>query len=128
MTGNVTMKPFKPALLAGWDALSWVLAAGAFVLVRHDFDLSANVWREVVVYTLTAIVLQIGIGFRTHLYLGRSRIGSFDETTMLAFVVGAVAAIGAGVALAFERSYSRGLLLLVPVPREREAPSMDAVS
>jgi len=115
VTGNVTMKPFKPALLAGWDALSWVLAAGAFVLVRHDFDLSANVWREVVVYTLTAIVLQIGIGFRTHLYLGRSRIGSFDETTMLAFVVGAVAAIGAGVALAFERSYSRGLLVLVPV-------------
>ena len=39
----------------------------------------------------------------------------FDETTMLAFVVGAVAAIDAGVALAFERSYSRGLLLLVPV-------------
>ena len=36
MTGNVTMKPFKPALLAGWDALSWVLAAGAFVLIAES--------------------------------------------------------------------------------------------
>ena len=56
----------SPALLAGWDALMGA-RGGAFVLVRRDFDLWRNVWREVVVYTPTAIVLQIGIGFRTHL-------------------------------------------------------------
>ena len=73
----------KRSVMVAWDALAWALALFAFFLVRFDLTLSERVWNAAIAYTIAAIALQIIGGFRFHLYLGRSRIGSFDEVTAL---------------------------------------------
>ncbi len=83
----------KRMAVVGWDALSWVLAALAYFLVRFDLTLSERVWEGVLLYTGLAIVLQVAAGFLFHLYLGRSRLGSFDEVTLLGTIVAGVSVV-----------------------------------
>ncbi|MGB7818632.1 MAG: nucleoside-diphosphate sugar epimerase/dehydratase [Ornithinibacter sp.] len=100
--------------MVGWDALSWLVALLAFVLVRHDLSLSERVWESAVAYTVAAIVLQVIGGFRFHLYLGRSRIGSFDEVTVLGTLVAGIALILGVVFFVSQPIFSRGLAIAMP--------------
>jgi FlaA1/EpsC-like NDP-sugar epimerase len=105
---------FKRSVMVGWDAVSWVLALVAFLLVRHDLSLSERVWEAAVAYTVAAIVLQVIGGFRFHLYLGRSKIGSFDEATVLGSLVAGIAVILGLVFFITQPVFSRGLAVAMP--------------
>ena len=104
----------KRMAVVGWDALSWVLAALAYFLVRFDLALSERVWQGVVLYTGLAIVLQVAAGFLFHLYLGRSRLGSFDEVTLLGTIVAGVSVVAGAVFLLTQPVFSRGAALVIP--------------
>ena len=105
---------FKRSVMVGWDAVSWVLALVAFLLVRHDLSLSERVWEAAVSYTVAAIVLQVIGGFRFHLYLGRSKIGSFDEATVLGSLVGGISVILGLTFMLTQPVFSRGLAVAMP--------------
>ena len=105
---------FKRSVMVGWDAVSWVLALVAFLLVRHDLSLSERVWDAAVAYRGAAIVLQVVAGFRFHLYLGRSRIGSFDEATVLGSLVAGIALILGSLYFLTQPVFSRGLAVAMP--------------
>jgi dTDP-glucose 4,6-dehydratase len=100
--------------MVAWDALAWALALFAFFLVRFDLTLSERVWNAAIAYTLAAIVLQVIGGFRFHLYLGRSRIGSFDEVTALGSLVAGVAAVLGVIFFVTQPIFSRGLAFAMP--------------
>ena len=104
----------KRSVMVAWDALAWALALFAFFLVRFDLTLSERVWNAAIAYTIAAIALQIIGGFRFHLYLGRSRIGSFDEVTALGTLVAGVAVILGLVFLITQPVFSRGLAVAMP--------------
>jgi FlaA1/EpsC-like NDP-sugar epimerase len=104
----------KRTALVAWDALSWLLALLVFLLVRHDLELSARVWEGAVAFTASAIVLQVLGGFRFHLYLGRSRIGSFEEVTVLGMLVAGVSVLVGTVFFLALPVFSRGVVFVVP--------------
>jgi dTDP-glucose 4,6-dehydratase len=101
-------------LVVGWDLLSWVAALGAFVLIRFDLSLSARVWGGALAYAGLAAALQLIAGFRFHLYRGRSRLGSFDEATLLGAIVLGVSIV-AGLYFALTQPvFSRSAVLVIP--------------
>ena len=104
----------KRVAVVGWDALSWVLAALVYFLLRFDLTLSERVWQGVILYTGLAIALQVAAGFKFHLYLGRSRLGSFDEVTLLGVIVGGVSALSAAIFILTQPVFSRGAALVIP--------------
>ena len=104
----------KRSLMVGWDALCWVMALGAFVLTRFDFELTDRVWQALIAYTVAAVALQIVGGFAFHLYLGRSRVGSFDEVTALGALVASVSLVLAVVFFVTQPVFSRGVALAMP--------------
>src|SRR5699024_8439202 len=57
----------KRLAVVAWDAISWVLSYFAFVLVRHDLNLSERVWDITSTYLIGAILLQIVGGYYLHL-------------------------------------------------------------
>ena len=71
------------AWLALWDSLSWVLAIWAATWVRYEFDVSsidvAGVWTILPI----VIAVQVLVGLWQGLYLGRWRLGSFEEIEAL---------------------------------------------
>ncbi len=104
----------KRSVMVFWDALSWCLALLVFLLVRHDLELTARVWEGVFAYTASAIALQIIGGFRFHLYLGRSRIGSFEEVSVLGALVAGVSLVVGVVFFLTLPVFSRGVVVVVP--------------
>ncbi|WP_454778468.1 polysaccharide biosynthesis protein [Georgenia muralis] len=98
-----------------WDALAWV---GAVILVvgsRYDFALSGPQWDRIVLYTVSAIVLQVGIGTLLKLYRGRYRVGSFEEPVALAASTLLVAgALGLTFYVFGYGSFPVGIAVLVP--------------
>ncbi len=102
----------RRGLLVAWDCMAWVLAVVVFTVVRYDITLTPAQWTWVVVYTVAVVSLQIVLGLITHLYLGRSRLGSFSEVSWLG---GLVVLIGfpVGVALSLA-GLPRGLAVVVP--------------
>ncbi|GAA2163164.1 dTDP-glucose 4,6-dehydratase [Humibacillus xanthopallidus] len=104
----------KRSVMVGWDVLAWALSFAAFVLVRFDLELSDRVWQGALAYLAAAIVLQVIAGFRFHLYLGRSRIGSYDEVTLLgSIVLGIAVALGVFFSVT-QPVFSRGLVIAMP--------------
>ena len=104
----------KRSFVVGWDALSWVLALAAFLLVRFDLAVSPRVWQGALAYTAAAIVLQVVAGYVLHLYRGRSRLGSFDEVGLTGSIVGSISVV-LGVWYYVSHSVaSRSLVLVVP--------------
>ncbi|MFC7488050.1 polysaccharide biosynthesis protein [Knoellia sp. CPCC 206453] len=100
--------------MIGWDAGSWLLALLGFLLVRHEFSLSERVWVIVGAYVVAAIALQVIGGFWTHLYLGRSKVGSFDEVTSLGQLVIAIS-VGLGATFYIAAPlFSRGIAFVMP--------------
>ena len=104
----------KRLAVVAWDALAWVLAYVAFVLIRHDLNLSERVWEITTTYLIGAILLQIVGGYYLHLYLGRSRIGSFDEVTTLGALVLTVSLFLGGIFFLTQPVFSRGVAVALP--------------
>lgn len=104
----------KRLAVVAWDASAWVLAYVAFILIRHDLNLSERVWEITTAYLIGAILLQIVGGYYLHLYLGRSRIGSFDEVTTLGTLVLAVSLFLGGVFFLTQPVFSRGVAVAMP--------------
>lgn len=111
----------RRSAMVGWDVASWGLSLLAFSTVRYDFDLSGERWGLALGYVGCAAFLQVMVGFRTHLYLGRSRVGSYDEVTTLGLLVAGVAAVLGLFVLALGelalpegRRFSLGIMWLVP--------------
>lgn len=59
--------------VVAWDTTSWLLAFGAFLLVRHDLTLSEEVWGITTTYLVAAMLLQILGGYYLHLTAGDLR-------------------------------------------------------
>ena len=101
--------------MVGWDAIAWVLALGGFLLVRHELTLSERMWAIAVAYVAAAVVLQAVGGFVTHLYLGRSKVGSFDEVTSLGRLVIAISVVLGAAFFIAAPLFSRGLAFIMPM-------------
>jgi dTDP-glucose 4,6-dehydratase len=101
--------------MIGWDAIAWVLALGGFLLVRHELTLSERMWVIAAAYVGAAVVLQVVGGFLTHLYLGRSKIGSFDEVTSLGRLVIAISVVLGATFFIAAPVFSRGIAFVMPM-------------
>ena len=104
----------RRSVMIGWDAASWLFALLSFLLLRHEFLLSERVWAIAWTYLVGAVVLQIVVGFATHLYLGRAKVGSFDEVTSLGRVVIAISVILGAIFYITAPLFSRGLAFVMP--------------
>lgn len=101
-------------ILIGWDVACWSIAFLAFVEVRFNGLPTDAQWLGGILYTTSAIVLQIIFGLLSHSYLSRSRVGSFSEATILGASVAAIW-IGLGVAfLPFYPGFTRSSALAIP--------------
>ena len=74
---------------AGFDALAWVFALGAALILRYEFEFSPKMWGPftpggLAVAISAACLLQFTIGLALGLYRGRWRYGSFEEVAHLA--------------------------------------------
>ncbi|KAB7743350.1 NAD-dependent epimerase/dehydratase family protein [Nostocoides sp. F2B08] len=104
----------KRSAMVAWDALSWIIALGLFLLLRHDLALSERIWEATLAYTTAAILLQVAGGFYLHLYLGRSRVGSFDEVTALGALVLTISIFLGGAFFLTQPVFSRGVAVAMP--------------
>lgn len=66
-------------LQAGWDALSWIVAVPAALLLRYDFSVSARLILIAFLVGVGAATLHLATGAIFHFYQGRYVVGSFDE-------------------------------------------------
>src|SRR5687768_10716769 len=74
----------------GIDALAWTGGLGIAALLRYDFHAGEIDWPAFGLLAAAAVVVQVLVGLTTGLYLGRWRLGSFDELSAVArTVVGA---------------------------------------
>jgi len=105
---------WRRASMAGWDATSWMLALGAVVVVRYDFQLAQAQWLASLAYTVAGLALTIVGCYAFHLYLGRSRVGSFAEATALGFLMLVVGVVLGGIFMLVP-SFARGVALVLPV-------------
>ena len=116
LTSKIIKLPsfWRRAMLMGWDGLSWILAVLVFIVIRYDLNLNAAQWSWAILYTATAIILQSALGLLTHVYLGRSRVGSFSEATWIGTVV-LLTSIPLGLALSIMTpDFPRGVALIAP--------------
>ncbi|MHA6509076.1 polysaccharide biosynthesis protein [Tessaracoccus sp. Y1736] len=98
----------------GWDLLSWVIALLVFVVIRYDLRLTASQWSWAILYTGVAMTLQAALGLLTHVYLGRSRVGSFSEATWVGALV-LLTGIPLGLTLSvLTPDFPRGVALMAP--------------
>ena len=67
----------------GADALAWAGGLISAVLLRYDFDASRVNWVSFAALAGAAVVVQVLVGLGTGLYLGRWRLGSFEEVSAL---------------------------------------------
>jgi dTDP-glucose 4,6-dehydratase len=104
----------KRSMMIAWDAASWLLALLSFLLVRHEFMLSERVWVIAWTYVAAAMGLQVLGGFATHLYLGRSKVGSFDEVTSLGQLVITISLVLGATFYIVGPLFSRGLAFVMP--------------
>lgn len=100
--------------MIGWDAASWLLALLAFLLVRHEFSLSERMWVIAWTYVIAAIALQVIGGIWNHVYLGRSKVGSFDEVTSLGQLVIAISVVLGATFFIAAPLFSRGIAFIMP--------------
>lgn len=104
----------RRGMLMAWDALAWVFALFLLVEVRWEFALSRAQWEWAAAFTLAMVFLQAMIGLLTHTYMGRHRIGSFDEATWLgSFVLLFSVPVGLVVS-GFQPNLPRAVVMMVP--------------
>ncbi|MCA1843767.1 MAG: polysaccharide biosynthesis protein, partial [Actinobacteria bacterium] len=98
ITAARNMHPARLAFLflqrrIGADALAWTGGLIGAVLLRYDFDPGRIDWPAFAVSAAAAIVVQAFVGLATGLYLGRWRLGSFDEVSALVRTVAWVSSL-----------------------------------
>ena len=104
----------RRAAIAAWDAIAWVVAVAILLLVRYDLAVAPRRWDSIVGYVVAAIALQWVAGYFMRLYLGRNRVGSFSDITLLGGLVGGTA-IAVGLAfLVFDPDFPAGVAVFVP--------------
>lgn len=69
---------------AGVDLVLVAASVGLAVLLRYDFSLSNPHWVRVMLIIPVFCLIQLAIGILSGLYVGRARLGSFDEVAHLA--------------------------------------------
>jgi dTDP-glucose 4,6-dehydratase len=97
-----------------WDTSAWAIALVLFVLVRYDLSLSAAQWRVTLAWTSLAVAANLVGGFATHLYLGRNRIGSFQDATQTGLIVGGIWLLFGVAVAARVADFPRGIALVLP--------------
>ncbi|WOP19680.1 nucleoside-diphosphate sugar epimerase/dehydratase [Raineyella sp. LH-20] len=90
-----------------------MIAFAVFVTIRYDLNLTDPQWVAALEYALVAILATAVGGYSFHLYMGRSRVGSFAEATALGLLVIAVALLLGGFSF-FVPNFPRGIALLLP--------------
>jgi FlaA1/EpsC-like NDP-sugar epimerase/dTDP-4-amino-4,6-dideoxygalactose transaminase/lipopolysaccharide/colanic/teichoic acid biosynthesis glycosyltransferase len=68
----------------GADGLAWMGGLVSAALLRYDFDAAQIDWPALGLFAIAAVVVQVLVGLTTGLYLGRWRLGSFEEVSALA--------------------------------------------
>ncbi len=71
------------AYLALWDALGWAVAIALAAWIRYEFDISRVDIVGGMVAVLIVAAVQVLLGLWQGLYLGRWRLGSFEEIAAL---------------------------------------------
>ncbi len=100
--------------LVVWDVAAWLVAFLTFTTLRYRDSLTEQQWMGGILYTFTAILVQVVAGLVTHNYLGRSRVGSFAEATFLGISVGLTSIwIGFAYTLGYP-DFPRGMALVTP--------------
>lgn len=114
--GSLTSLPlvWRRTFMVGWDVLSWLMALAAFVLVRYDFNLNDRQWTAVLAYVAAAVIAQIIGGFILQIYLGRSRVGSFDEATALGGLVVVITGVLGLLFMAVVPGFPNGVAFVLP--------------
>src|SRR5205809_539676 len=74
----------------GADALAWTGGLISAAFLRYDFHAGRVGWAGFALLAAAAVVIQVVAGLATGLYLGRWRLGSFDEVSALARTVAGV--------------------------------------
>ncbi|MDR2565019.1 MAG: polysaccharide biosynthesis protein [Bifidobacteriaceae bacterium] len=100
--------------LAAWDVFCWLVALLWFVLIRYDFSMVPSLWKGTALYLALAAVLQITGGLITRIYLGRTRIGSFLDVSLLGATVVAIGIVAFGVAELTPLPPPNGIPLALP--------------
>jgi FlaA1/EpsC-like NDP-sugar epimerase/dTDP-4-amino-4,6-dideoxygalactose transaminase/lipopolysaccharide/colanic/teichoic acid biosynthesis glycosyltransferase len=95
MISGRTMHPARLALLflqrrIGADALAWTGGVVSAVLLRYDFNVGRIEWPALALTVAAAVLGQVLVGLGTGLYLGRWRLGSFEEVSALVRAVAGV--------------------------------------
>ena len=77
----------------GADGLAWTGGLISAVLLRYDFNPGRIDWPAFCIAATAAVVAQVLVGLATGLYLGRWRLGSFEEVSALVRTVGWVTSL-----------------------------------
>jgi len=105
---------WRRSLLMAWDLISWMIALLVFVIIRYDLRLTTAQWSWSLLYTAAAMTLQAALGLVTHVYLGRSRVGSFSEASWVGGLV-LLTGIPLGLILSVvSPDFPRGIALMAP--------------
>jgi len=104
---------WRRASVVLWDIASWAFAFLVLSLLRYDLNLTESQWHEAVGYVAIATALFVAAGFLSQNYLGRTRLGSFQDVVLIGgfvFVIWGVLGLGS-IALA---QMPRGIALVLP--------------
>ena len=101
-------------MLVTWDAMAWAVALVLYVGLRHDFVLTRPEWAWTLGYLAAVVALQAAIGHLTHIYLGRSRVGSFSEAVWVGSVVLLIAVVLGAALHLLDTPFPRGIAVAVP--------------
>jgi FlaA1/EpsC-like NDP-sugar epimerase/dTDP-4-amino-4,6-dideoxygalactose transaminase/lipopolysaccharide/colanic/teichoic acid biosynthesis glycosyltransferase len=74
----------------GADALAWAGGLFSAILLRYDFNPGRVDWPAFGLLAAATVVVQVIVGLATGLYLGRWRLGSFEEVSALVRTVAGV--------------------------------------
>jgi len=77
----------------GADTLAWTGGLFAALLMRYDFHVDHINWVGFAILAGAAALVQVLVGVATGLYLGRWRLGSFEEVSALARTVAGVSTL-----------------------------------
>ena len=77
----------------GADALAWTGGLIGAILLRYDFNPGRIDWGRFALVAVAAVVVQVFVGLGTGLYLGRWRLGSFEEVSALVRTVAGVTSL-----------------------------------
>ena len=74
----------------GADALAWIGGLFSAILLRYDFNPGRIDWPAFGLLAAATVVVQVIVGLAAGLYLGRWRLGSFEEVSALVRTVAGV--------------------------------------